>query len=202
MRDAVIRGNREGPAKKFRGIVRGELRAALEQAGRLGPFTFRNRPISMENLDRLIGTGMIEAFIPEQVSDLRYRISGIGIHCLRMWKEIEGLDAKTEVDPITGGRLSESEAEHCERSDWKTPKYETDDQLDARVMETLRDKGCIVGIPNMMDALNLLNPTRIKASLYRLDEKGWAQWDITDAIYLTVKGLDAVRAAPEAGEGS
>ena len=198
MQDAVIRGNYEGPAKKFRGIVRGELRAALVQAGRLGPFTFKNRPISMENLDRLVGIGMIDAYLAKEVGDLRYRISGQGLHCLRMWKAIEDLDAKTVTCTVTGGRMSEDEAKHYESQDWKVRKWETDDALDARIMETLRDKGCIVGIPNMMDALDLLNPTRIKAALYRLDEKGWAQWDIQDAIYLTTKGLDAVGANGEA----
>ena len=193
MQDAVIRGNYEGPAKKFRGIVKGELRAALEQIARLGPFTFRNRPISMENLDRLIGIGMIDAYLATEVSDLRYRISGQGLHCLCMWKEIEGLAAKTVTCTVTGGRMSEDEAKHYESQDWKVRKYETDEELDARIMETLRDRGCIVGIPNMMDALDMLNPVRIKAALYRLDEKGWAQWDITDSIYLTGTGYNIVR---------
>ena len=189
----------QGPAMRLRGIVKGELLAALKAVAPLGPFTYRNRPISLENLDRLVGLGLIEAYVAKEVSDLRYRVSGIGIHCLRAWKEIAGLDAKTEVCLITGGRMSKNEAEFYESDQYRMiRKYEKDEDFDERMLVTLLQEGCVVGIPNMMDKLDYLNPNRIKASIYRLDERGLVQWDITDSIYLTVKGVEVATKARDA----
>lgn len=165
-------GAPDGPAKRLRRVVTAEMRGALAAARDLAPFTFDRlpAPLSIAMLDALIGLGLIEPYGKD--FELRYRVTPVGHHCLRTWEWIEKQDVHTEAS-----------------TDWpRMQMYETDEVFDLRLLRLLKGK-CYHGIPQVMDAMDYLGADRIRAALYRLDEKGLAQWDITNSIYLTASGI-------------
>ena len=86
--------------------------------------------------------------------------------------------------------MTKAEAEFYETKDNALNRWESDEDFDARVMECIHKHGCIVGVPNLMRLLDYRGADRVRAALYRLDEQGLAQWDITDSVYLTSKGVN------------